>query len=452
MKRFWKTYAAVAVAASLGAYIYFVEAKREDKPEKAKEKVFQLDNAKAKVRELTLAPAGGEAIRLVKDGASWRMTSPRAVPADAGEADALVGSLESLEMDEVVVESAANLAEYGLESPKNTVGILLQGMAEPSKLVLGDKTPDGSGLYARLPARPRVFTIPAYVESSFNKKPFDLRDRSLLHVKRDDVRGLEIAGPEGAYALERDEKGEWAFTRPVATRAGRWSVDGLIGTLESLRMDSVAAEEAADLKPFGLDKPARTVVLRLADGTTRTLEIGNATADKKHHARERSSPLVALIPPALVEDLAKGMAELRAKRLLEVATYEVEGFNVEAGGAKKVYTRSSIKDKEGVDVYKWKRTSPDGKELDTNKVQDALFLVGGVEVQEFVDKPEAPASYGLDKPALKVSLRHAEGKPPAWFEVGLKDGAYYGRRIGDATMLKLEAKKGEELVKTFSEL
>ena len=32
---FWKTWAALAVCAGLGAYVYFVESKREDKPQAA---------------------------------------------------------------------------------------------------------------------------------------------------------------------------------------------------------------------------------------------------------------------------------------------------------------------------------------------------------------------------------------------------------------------------------
>jgi hypothetical protein len=82
------------------------------------------------------------------------------------------------------------------------------------------------------------------VESSFDKKPFDLRDRDILHLKRDDVRALELAGEGASYALAKDDKGEWAFTKPLATRAGRWSVDGLLGTVENLRMESVASEDA----------------------------------------------------------------------------------------------------------------------------------------------------------------------------------------------------------------
>lgn len=448
---FWKTWVAVAVCAGLAAYAYFVESKREDKPEKPKEKVFALD--KSKVKELDVAPAGSPAIHLTKEGDAWRLTAPAPpVAADAGEAESLVTALETLEVQEVVTESPGALAEYGLDPPRTVVSVLLQGASEPLKLLVGDKSPDGGALYAKVPTRPRVFTVPAYVESSFAKKPFDLRDRDVLHVKRDAVRTLEVQGPEGAYALARDDKGEWGFTRPLKTRAGRWSVDGLLGTLEGLRMESIAAEEAKDLKPFGLDKPSRVVTLGLEGGATRTLHIGGSPSEKKYHAREAATRTVAVVPGAVVDDLAKGMAELRAKRLLEVSTYDVDGFTVELEGGRKVYARSSVKDKDGIDVYKWKRTQPDGKDLDTNKVQDALFQVGAVEVSEFLDEPKGPVVYGCDKPALKTTLRLGPGKPEAWFEVCRKDASVYGRRSGDDAVLKLDPPKAEELLKAFKEI
>ncbi len=450
LPEFWKTYLAVALLVGLGAYIYFVEAKREAKPEKPKEKVLAID--KAKVKELTITPSGGEGVRVVKEGGGWRMAEPKAVPADGGECDSLASTLESLEVDEVVTESPSSLADYGLEKPKLTVGVLQEGASEPLKLLIGEKLPDGSGVYAKLPTRGRVFTIPSYVESTLGKKPFDLRDRSLLHAKRDAIKALEIAGPEGNYALARDDQGEWGFTKPLATRAGRWTVDGLLGTLENLRMESVAAEEAKDLKSFGLAKPARTVTLRLADGATRALQIGSSAGEKKFYAREASQALVAVIPGALVDDLAKGMGEYRAKRLLEVATYDVEGFDAEEGGAKRVYAKTKVKDKEGLETSKWKRSSPDAKELETTKVEDALFKVGGVEVQEFIDAPKEPAAYGLDAPVFTLSVRPGAGKPEQKVEIGKKAETYHARRAGDAAVLKLDPAKAEELIKAFKEL
>lgn len=451
MKPFVRTSIAVAILAALGAYYYFVERKRPATTEAAKERVFAgLD--RKKIKEISIVPAGGETVRLVKAGEAWTITQPLTAPAAANEVDALVSSIETLEIDEVVAEAPADAGEYGLAPARSTVGVLVEGATEPLKIELGRKTPDDASLYAKVPTSPRVFTISGYHDTTFSKKPFDLRDREILHVKRDDVASLEVWGSGPGFALSRAEGVEWIFTRPVRTLAGRWSVDGLIGTLESLRMESIAAEPAKDLKPFGLVKPAHVVTLGLKDGGKKVLEVGSATADDKFYARDASSSLVAVIAGTLVDQLQKGMDELRAKRLLDISAYEVEGFDVEAQGIKRVFARSTTKDKEGLDTYTWKRTAPEAKDLETNTVQDVLFKIGGIEVAAFVDQPQPAASYGLDAPELKVVLRMAEGKPGASFEVGQKDGTYFGRRPKDDAVLRLDKAKAEELVKAFKGL
>jgi hypothetical protein len=452
---FWKTYVAVGVAAALGAYLWFVERKREIKPEgPTKEKVFSLD--KSKVEEIAVAATGADEVRVVREGGAWRLASPIQTAADSSEVEAMASSLETMEMEEVVSEAPGDLAPFGLATPRTTLSVRVQGASEPVKLLLGDKTPDGGALYAKRSTQARVFTIPAYLEGTFNKKPTDLRDRDMLHVKRDVVKTLAVASLRGAYALAKDERGEWSFTAPFATRAGRWSVDGLLGTLENLRFDSVAAEQPADLKKFGLLPPLGTVTLGLADGGTKKLEIGSKAAgeESKYYAREAGSSQVVVIPSALPDDLAKGMGELRAKRLLEVATYETQGIEVvQDGSAKKTYARSSSKDKDGIDVYKWKRTAPDAKDLETNTVQDALFLLGGAEALEFIDKPAGLEAYGLTVPALKVTLTYEGGnRPPAWLEIGKKDGAAYARRADDGSILKFDPAKADEILKSFGAL
>jgi len=471
LPEFWKTGVAIFVLGGLISYVWFVERKQEPRREGEREKVTVLAVDKAKAKQVTLAPSSGETIRLVKEGTAWKVASPFAAPADASAVESMLTSLEKLEADEVVVEQAANPAEYGLDRPSRTVTVVVEGAQAPLSIEFGGKSPDGSSVYARAAGSPKVYLVPQWTEGSFDKKPFDLRDRDLLHVKRDDVRALEVSGPEGGYSLSRTDDGEWAFTKPVATRAGRWSVDGLLGTIENLRMDSAAAEAATEKEvgAYGLDKPARTVSLVLKDGSTRSLNIGAPAPDPaatpapspspgekaekpkptKYYARQAGSGLVAVVPATLADDLAKGMAELRAKRLLEVATYDTTGFEVMAGGAKKTYARSTAKDKDGFDKSQWKRTAPDAKDLDTTKVEDALFKMGGVEVQEFIDQPGPPATYGLDAPAVRVTV---QAKGESWIEVGKKNGAYYARRNGDAAVLELDPTKAEELLKAFGEL
>jgi hypothetical protein len=456
---FWKTYVALAVLAGLGAYVYFVERKHtpttEATPAKPREKVFK-DLERDKIEELTLTPASGEAIRLVKQSGAWRMTVPQAVVAAVSEVDAMLGSLVSLESDATANDNPTNLADYGLATPRLTVGIRLAGASESLKLAVGDDVPAQGSLFARLTTSPRVFTLPSSLYTTLNKKPFDLRDRDLLHLRRDAIKTIEVAGPDGSYALARGERDAWAFTRPLATAADRWGVDRLLGSIESLRMDAVAAEPAKSLKPFGLDRPQRVVTLALTDGTRSGLEIGSLAPEGKFYARAAGASLVAVIPARLVDDLKKGMTEWRAKRLLEVSAYDVEGFDLEAGGAKKTFARSTSKGKDGVDSYKWKRTVPAVQDIDTSRVQGALFKIGGVEAADFIDQPQAPGAYGLDQPALKIALRlAASSATPAsstWLELGQKGGVYYARRPNDAAVLRVDSTKADQLIKALTGL
>jgi len=472
VKEFWKTGLAVLVLAALGSYVWFYERKQEPRREGERDKVTMLTVDKAKASGLTLSAAGAETIELQKEGESWKLTAPFAAPADSSAVDSILTSLEKLEADELLAEQVTDFAQYGLDSPSRKVQAKLEGQEAQLAVEFGAKSPDGGSVYARKPGEDKVYLVPAWVEGSFEKKPFDLRDRDLLKVKRDDVRSLEVAGPEGGFALARTDAGEWAFTRPLATRAGRWSVDGLLGTIESLRMDSVAGEDVKDAKElarYGLARPSRTVTLVTSDGQARTLEIGGAAPDPnpsptpspspgekpeapkptKYYARKAGSGLVAVIPAALADDLAKGMGELRAKRLAEIATYDTEGFEVRTGGATQTYAKSTVKDKDGLDKTEWKRTAPDQKDLETTKVEDVLYKLGGLEVSEFIDSPRAATEYGLEPPALTIKIK---AKSDNWVEIGQKDGSAYARRMNDTAVLKLDAGKAQELIRDFQML
>jgi hypothetical protein len=450
MKVFWRTYVAVAVLVGLGAYIYFVERKRPASDEEPKEKVFSVK--RDKIKELAIAPSQSESVRLVREKDGWRMVAPQDVAAATSEVDSLLSSIETMEIDEVVLETAENLTDFGLDEPKVALEVLVEGASEPAKLLIGKKTPGESALYAKRPTEARIFTIASHLENTFNKKPFDLRDRDLLHVKRDEIKTLTIDGPEGRYALKRKGEDAWIFTAPLKTLAGRWSVDSLLGTLEYLRLDAIAAENALNLASFGLDQPKRTVTIGLAEGASKTLQIGKETDDDKFYAREASAALVGVIPRTLIEDLEKGMNELRAKRLLDVSAYDVEGFELLLEGKKSVYARSTDKDDDGIDSHTWKRSKPDEKDIETSTVQDVLFKIGGVDVQEFIDAPGPLAEYGLDKPSIKVTLRHVAPKPTVSFELGMKGDDVFGRRPDDAAILKLDKTKAQELIDGFKGL
>jgi hypothetical protein len=449
VRQFWKTGLALLVLVGLGLYIWRFEWGQEI-PSEVKETILAVDEDKAV--EITIESSEADTIRLVRAEGSWRVAAPFEAPADGTAVDSLLTPLGKLEAEEVVVETADDLAQYGLDAPSRRVSVVADGEDAPLVVEFGGTAPGASAVYARTTSSPRVFTVASWIEGTFDKKPFDLRDRDILHVKRGDVRTLEIEGPEGGYSLAKTDAGDWAFTKPIETRAGRWKVDGLLGTLENLRMESVAAEPAESLRPYGLHRPKRSVHLVLSDGTTRTLEIGSLAGEEdegKYHAREKDASLVAVIPGAIVTDLEKGMDELRANKLLEVATYDTKGFDVTTGDVTRTYEKSTVEDEDGLDKTQWRRISPDEVELETTEVVDALFDLGGVEIAKFEDHPKDLATYGLETPLLRVEVR---AKTDSWVELGEKGGVYFARRNADAAVLELEAEKTAELIETLEAL
>jgi hypothetical protein len=230
-------------------------------------------------------------------------------------------------------------------------------------------------------------------------------------------------------------------------------VEGFLGLVENLRMESIATEQAttSDVAKHGLGGAARRVILGLDESNSRTLEIGRKTDDGKYYARDASSSLIATINASVVDDLDKGLKNFRATRLLDVAVYEVAGFDLTAGGVKKTFTKTTTKGKDGVDEISWKSTAP-VKNLTQDKASDAFFSIGAMDAADFLDAPRPLAAYGLDAPALRVTIRFDGDKKEDWFEVAVSGEGAFGRRRDDTSVLKLDKAKTEALITTFTAL
>ena len=160
LPEFWKTGALLLVLAGLGSYIWFVERKQQPKPEGEREKVTVLAVDKAKAKEISLAVASGEAIRLVKEGSAWKVTAPFAAPADTSAVESDAHGLEKLEADEVVVGAGrepARVRPRQAEPARSTAGASegAPGARSPSSSARSPRT--RSSVYARAAGSPKVY-------------------------------------------------------------------------------------------------------------------------------------------------------------------------------------------------------------------------------------------------------------------------------------------------------
>ena len=434
MGRFLSTAALVVVLAGLVGYIYYLDRQPAD-TSGAKEKPFA--SVKADDIEDVQITAGQDTTHLKKSGAAWSIVEPVQADADAGEISGITSSLASLEVSRVVDEKPADLKGFGLEPPAVDVRFKAKGQDAEHRVLLGDKTPTGGDLYAKLPESPRVFLVPSYLQASFNKTTFALRDKKVLKVDRQKADGLEVTA--GSTQLAFKKSGEsWSIVKPMAARADYAAVEGAIERLSSAQMQALAENQNAPLKQFGLDAPTATLTIKTGSSSA-TLTLGK-TENAVIYAKDASRPLVFTVAPTLRTDVVKDVAEFRRKDLFDFRSFTASRVEFTRGGATQAFEHS--KDKDGKDV--WKDAA--GKAVDAMKVEDLLAKVSGLRASSFEAAPHA----SLKSPVLTVTATFDKGKDVVTF--GRAGMDVYASRPDEPGSAKLEAAPLDDALKALDDL
>jgi hypothetical protein len=380
----------LAVLIGLVAYIYFVDSKKPaaGAPE-TKAKAFAVDADQ--IEEIHMKPASGDASRVQKANGTWEMVEPEKTAADQGQVSNAATSLATLEISRVVDENPSDLSQYGLNPPKAEVAFRVKGQKEPRQLLIGEKTTTGSDLYAKTPDQKRVFLIAGYLENTFERTPFDLRDKGVLKFDQSKADGVEIVH-DGTTALAKTGT-EWALAKPYKARADFAGAEAILTSLSSLQMQKIVENEAKDLAKYGLDKPDATITVN--SGSTRaSLALGKKDGDSVY-ARDLSRPIVFTIPAMTATDLEKDAGTLRRKDMFDGRSFNATRVELKRGGETLAFEKS--KGKDGKDV--WKNAA--GKDVDAAKVEDMLTKLSNIRAQLFQDRVD-PA---LKMPTLSATLK-----------------------------------------------
>ena len=396
MKGLTSTIALAVVLLGLVGYIYFVDSKKPASgAAETKAKAFTLEADQ--IEEIQIKPASGGDSRAEKTNGTWQLVEPDKADADQGQLTNAAASLASLEVNRVVDENPTDLAQYGLNPAKLDVGFRLKGQKDLRHLLIGEKTAAGGDLYAKTPDGKRVFLISSNLDGTFNRTPFDLRDKTVLKFDHDKANGLEIAHDGNTIQLAK-AGGDWTMVKPYAARADFAAAEAALGSLSSTQMQKIVSPEAKDLKMYGLDKP--TVTATVMSGSTRAaLVIGRIDADAAY-ARDLSRPMVFTIPQAAAMDLEKSADMFRRKDMFDARSFNATRVELHRGGETLTFEHS--KDKDGKDL--WKNAA--GKAVDTAKVEEMLTKLSSLRAQIFQDRVD-PA---LKMPALVATVKMDNGK------------------------------------------
>lgn len=371
----------VVVAAALGGYIYFVEMKRDPAAgdtTTTREKVFTI--SPGSIEEVEITNAASETTRVVRQDAAWVLTAPAQAEADTVEISTVVSSIESLEQTRVVSEAPESAAPFGLEPARITIAFKVAGESAPRRLLLGNKTPTGGDMYARVDGSPRVFLIGGFLEDTFDKSPFELREKSVLKFSRDEADALSITTGTTRVALAK-VGADWRLTAPINAGADFAAVDGIVGRLFQARMASLVSQDGtSNLKDYGLDKPQ--AVVSLGSGSSKAeLAIGAADGDTNVFARDLSRPLIFTVEKTLLDELRKSADDLRLKELFAFRSFNATHFDITSGGTTYSFSKKKGEGDNAPDV--WSLTVPTAKTADITKMTDLLTTTSNLRAESF---------------------------------------------------------------------
>jgi hypothetical protein len=440
--------ALTVVLAAVGGYAYYLS-KKSDAPDSAskQEKVFASLQSD-KIEELRISTADGEQASLKKDNGAWQMTAPVATKADESEVNGITSALGSVEITRVVDENPSSLTDYGLSNPKVVVDFKAAGDKDFRKLLIGDKSATGGDLFAKRNDEKKVFLIPAYQETTFSKKPFDLRDKVVMKLDRDKVDGVTVTAGGKTLAFTKNGS-DWQIKKPIDTKADFGTVEGLVGKLQTVQMKSMVGDEpsAADLKKYGLDKPEATIDLN-AGSAKATLIVGGKADDNTVYARDASKAAVVTIEKSLVDDLKKGADDYRVKDLFQFRAYNAMHVEITRGDQKIVFDK--VKAASDKDKDKWHRASPNPADVDLDKVDALLAKIANMRASAFVD---STAKTGLDKPAMTVYVKFdAAGTKEERVTFGKAGEDVFASRPGEPGAMKTDTTDFNEANKSLDEL
>jgi len=245
---------------------------------------------------------------------------------------------------------------------------------------------------------------------------------TLLDLAAGAVDRIELRNAEGEFAFVRRDT-QWRMEKPLAVKADKAALEGILDNFTRLRYDRLVAEAGADLKTFGLDRPA--VELKLLGGgkplATVLLGIRN-TMDESSYAKLANDARVVAVAGYKRDGLDKGVFAFRDKKFLAVDPAAVTALEFRRDGA-----TIALAKKEG----DWVLEKPLYSLASGTQVSDLLSAASLLEATSFAPAAgEAERSaFGLDKPLLAAEFR--QGPQALKLSIGRRGDAYFAQ-AGDS--------------------
>ena len=363
-------------------------------------------------------------VRFNKSG-KWDITQPQPLPADPVAVAGVTSAASKLDSERVVDPNVTDLASYGLAPPVIQVAIT-QKDGKTSKLLIGENTPTGSDVYAKLDGDPRLFTMPSANKSAFDKDSKDLRDKRLLSFSQDRLSGIELTARKQTFGFAKMGENDWQIVKPKTMRVDAAQIDDLVQKLKNASMMLSTTDDPKQMAAaFASGMPVAAAKVTDVSGA-QTLEIRKSKDD--YYAKSSVMAGVFKVGKDLADALDKPVDDFRNKKLFDFGFNDPTRIEVADGGKTTVYDK-------GGDTW-----MAAGKKMDSTGVQNLIDKLRDLTASKFADS-------GFTTPVVTLTVVSNQGKHREKVEISqaATGGNFVARHDGDASLYELTADAVKDL-------
>src|SRR6266699_2006839 len=425
---------AALVLLTLGGFLYWSE---HHKPAEDSAKIsadtptaiLKLDESS--ITKLELKKKDTQPIQLAKStSGEWEITQPKQLRADESAVSGVLSTLSSLNSERLVEDKASDLKGFGLEIPSLELDVGEKD-SKSQRLLIGDDTPVGSGVYAMLAGDPRVFTIASYTKTSVDKSLNDLRDKRLLPLASDKISRVELVKPNQTIEVGRN-KDEWQILKPKPLRADSIQVGDLVRELTEAKMD-LSASSGYTASDFSHATPAAAAKLTDVSGTQ---ELQIRKNKDTYYAKSSAVEGTYKIDPRIGKAVDKGLDDFRNKKLFDFGFTDPNKIELHNGGKSYLLTRGS-----GGSEDWWSN----GKKMDFGTVEPLVSKLRDLAASKFADS-------GFSSPTMDATVVSDDGKRTENVLISKSGDHYIAKRESETALYQLDSDSVDALLKAADEL
>jgi hypothetical protein len=423
MKKFHLSLIYIAVAALIGAYIYFFERGPAKTEEKEKIKVFDSfvadDIRKIRVEHFgATLTAMKDPIDMEKDGQGvWQITEPKKFKADENSIRTMLSTVGDFN-PENTIDNPANLVEYGLNSP-NARCTLVNQAGVSFVLLVGNKNVTDSAFYTKTMKKRTVYLLTSFGVALLTKGLDDYRDHTFLKTDLVLAQKIEMHFEKKSVVFEKGKDSNWSITRPIKTKADATRLKDLLTSVNNLRIEEFVEDHPSGLARYGLNQPKCEIKVWPSDGGSPKGFIISGVKVKKDfcYAKSQDSPTVSLVREFNVKTYDFKLNDFRDKNLLKFDAGQAKTLTIQHNDKRIVYQKALN--------GQW---AAEGRPQANPEAVGVISELSNALIQDF---PESGEKTGLQNPAYTA-------------EVILNDGSSRAYRFGSLRKDQIFVSQGKE--------